>query len=374
MLSPIILLFYQENGLNYKHLFLFQGIFYLTSIISEFPAGFFCDKMSRRNVLLVSFSIYIVVIVLWLCFHGFFIILIGEILFAISKVCMDNATSCYLYDFLSKKNNTKEMPKQYSYLNFFLALGTAAAGIIGAKIFEEYGSAILLTIELILMLIAVKLILKLPNIGSTNKERKSKRIFLNTAKEIFNNNLIKYHICYSGILTAFSILFAISFQPLMQHASIPIIVFGIIASINHGTRAFFSILSEYVIKYIKINNLALYLYILYIIALCMLIICSKTTNQVLIISMLIIICLIIGLQLIFTINHIARIHKYINKENRGCLMSVNNIVSRGLAAVYLISSKMLLNVINLSLFYEIFLIIFVVSSSYIMYKTYKTGE
>ena len=95
LLTPVILLFYTESGLNYKHLLLFQGFFYLTSVITEVPIGYISDKFSRRNIIITSFFIYIFVILLWLNFKGFWIILIGEILFGISKVMMDNTTSGY---------------------------------------------------------------------------------------------------------------------------------------------------------------------------------------------------------------------------------------------------------------------------------------
>ena len=104
LLSPVMLLFYQENGLSVKELFFFQGIFYLTSILAEFPVGYISDIISRKKVLLISLAIYGGINLMWLVGHGYFIILLGEILFGLSKVMMDNAMSGYLYDYLSSKN------------------------------------------------------------------------------------------------------------------------------------------------------------------------------------------------------------------------------------------------------------------------------
>ena len=104
LLVPIMLLFYQENGLGVRELLYFQGIFYLTSIIVEIPVGYLSNNISRKHLLLISFSIYMGITLLWLHYHGYFIILVGEILFAISKIIMDNAMSGYLYDYLEKRN------------------------------------------------------------------------------------------------------------------------------------------------------------------------------------------------------------------------------------------------------------------------------
>ena len=109
LLSPVMLLFYQENGLSVQDLFFFQGIFYLTSIIMEFPAGYLSDLISRKQVMLISFVIFLGINFMWLFGHGYFVILLGEILFGVSKVLMDNAVSGYLYDYLITKNNNAGM-------------------------------------------------------------------------------------------------------------------------------------------------------------------------------------------------------------------------------------------------------------------------
>lgn len=86
LLTPIYMFFYQENGLTVKDLFLFQGIFYLASIIFEIPVGYLSDNIERKNLLLMSFMIFIGFYSLWFFFQGYYVILAGEILFAISKV------------------------------------------------------------------------------------------------------------------------------------------------------------------------------------------------------------------------------------------------------------------------------------------------
>ena len=83
LMQPVMLLFYQENGLSVKELFFFQGIFYLTSLIFEIPAGYLSDTISRKRVLIISFIIFLSINVLWLFCHGYYAILTGEILFAI---------------------------------------------------------------------------------------------------------------------------------------------------------------------------------------------------------------------------------------------------------------------------------------------------
>ena len=235
LLSPILLLFYQENGLSVNELFLFQGIFYLTSIIVETPVGYLSDNMSRRNLLILSFIIFISIAVLWFFYHGYWIILIGEMLFAVSKVMMDNAMSGYLYDYLTSKGESTRMVNYYGYLNFYLALGTAFAALLGTYFYAKFGSHFILISEFCLVLVSIFLVLSIPNIKRQNHDGVQK--FFVNMKAICSNKAIIYYILYSGILTSYSILFALSFQPLMQNAMFPVMLFGVAAFFNHGLRA-----------------------------------------------------------------------------------------------------------------------------------------
>lgn len=164
MLSPVLLLFYQENGLTVKDLFFFQGIFYLTSILSELPVGYISDAIPRKFMLLISFVIYFGINFMWLNWHGFGVILLGEILFAVSKVMMDNAMSGYVYDYLDTKNKINKMTNYYGYLNCFLSLGTAVAALVGAFLYSKFGSSTLLKSEMIIISVSIVLISLVPTI------------------------------------------------------------------------------------------------------------------------------------------------------------------------------------------------------------------
>lgn len=377
LLSPIILLFYQENGLTYKHLFLFQGIFYITSIISEIPIGYISDNKPRKLLLCGSMIIFFAVTILWLICKGFWIILIGEILMGISKVLVDNATSGYLYDYLNKNNQAQNMVKYYGYVNFYLAFGTAAAAILGSVLYMHYGSKFILTLELILSAIAIICICLLPNINNAQARSSFKRKttkFISSTKEICANNSIKYHILYSGILTSFSILFALSFQPLMQKSLFPIFMFGVITFFNHAIRALSGIISGKLQNKLKMQKMIIPLYFSYIVAFIFIFTIINIKNIAIISLLLISICVIIGFQLLFTILHVSRLHKFVTAENRGNIMSLNNGFSRLMAAIILISSKFLMDKYSLQSFYITLFMVFIILCTHIMFKTYKATE
>lgn len=376
LLSPVMLLFYQENGLTVKELFFFQGIFYLTQIIFELPIGYLADIFSKKYMLITSFVAFLTGTLIWYNFTGYKIILIGEILYAISKVSMDVTTSGYLFDYLKSENSQNIMPKFLGYMNFYLAAGTAVAGVIGAFLYSKYGSSKVLLLEIFLTLFGIFLLVLLKNIPST-KEKQTTFIekcedFKLSIKAICKDNNINGYILYSGLLTSISILFALSFQPLMQLAAFPIFLFGIISSTNHGIRAVFSAISGKIP--FNVHKTKIPLFILYLLSFCAIFILNFSKNIPLNFALILFICLVIGIQLMFTIRHIARLHKLTNSNSRGSLMSVNNIVPKILTVIILISVHFLMNNAEMWKFFLYYFIFFACFGSFLLYKTRKITE
>lgn len=379
LLSPVMLLFYYENGLTVTELFLFQGIFYLTSTILEIPVGYFSDSISKKWILFISLFTFFIINILWLFFKGYYVILAGEILFALSKVTLDNAMSGYLYDFLSvneTKHKDKKMVFKYGHLNFFLSIGTAIAGLFGTFLYVNWGSRCVILTELFMLFLGMLLIISLPKIKilPAQKTLKSKiEDYFATTKQILKNKSIMYYIYYSGIFTTFSIVFALSFQPLMKNAFVPVILFGIVAFFNHFTRALSAFWAGNFSVLLSLRKMIIPLYILYFISFIFIFLTLKIHNVYFVIFSIFTICLIIGFQLLFTIRHISRLHKFVNSEYRGNIISVNNFFSRLLTFIILVSSKLFMDKIGFETFY-IFMFFIFLCCSVLMIKTYNIKE
>lgn len=378
LLTPVMLLFYQENGLSVSELFLFQAIFYLTSIAIEIPVGYISDRIPKKNVLILSYSAFLFVTALWLKMRGYWIILLGEIIMAVSKVMLDNAQSGYLYDYLSHKNRSEKMTKNYGYQNFYLALGTAIAALVGTYFYTKFGSSFVLLTELIIALIGMFLVMSLPSAYNPLKSSElfitKIKSFIKSTKLIYKNPSIRNYIYYSGFLTSFSIIFALSFQPLMLMANFPIALFGIAAFFNHGIRALSGAFAGKFSKIFSIRTMIIPLFILYILSFGCIFTIIHIKNTPVIICLIFIICLIIGCQLLFTIRHISRLHTFVDSKERGILISLNNLFSRTMAFVMLFSSKLFIDKLGFENFYLIMLGIFVIFGAIFMANAYKIKE
>ena len=369
LLFPVMLLFYQQNGLSAQELFFFQGVSYFVSIIAELPVGYLSNNFSRKYLLITSFSMYLGVTIFWLLFSGYFVILLGEIVFGLSKIIMDNAMSGYLYDYLDKTNKEEKMPKYYGNLNCYLAFGTAVAAIIGTYIYARYGTQFILISECFILSIVIALVASLPNIKISKviTLKESINRFCTSSKRIILNQSMIYHILLSGLLTACSIVFALSFQPLIQNSLLPIFMFGVVAFTNHFLRSLGSFCSRFFCR-VSLAKLAKVLFGLYLLAFILILSAYKMKDGIFTSVSIILICVFIALQLIFTILNVSRLHSYITINNRGALMSVNNLISRSFAAIILITSKVFVDKSGFESYYLVLFGLFVIICSFLVYK------
>ena len=181
---PVLLLFYQENGLTAGDYFLFQGIFSITALLFEIPAGYLGDIFPRRNMLVFSFSMFLLRLILWSFLvagipvfksNAYWIILVGEILYSISKASYAGVADGYIYDYLKSQNKTNRMLQKYGKMNFCMSVGTAIASFLGPIFYQRYGFATLIVIEIIFNVSAIGLLFFLPKVASARKRIKGLR-------------------------------------------------------------------------------------------------------------------------------------------------------------------------------------------------------
>lgn len=53
LIIPIMVPFYQSNGLTMKDVFLLQSIFSISIVLFEIPSGYFADVVGRKNSLVL---------------------------------------------------------------------------------------------------------------------------------------------------------------------------------------------------------------------------------------------------------------------------------------------------------------------------------
>lgn len=335
---PISFLFYLYNGLTFSDFILCQSIYSATCLLGKFTMGYIGDIFSKKYILIVSYLLFMARVVLWINFSGFWIVLIGEILYGLFKSLYRGNVDSYIYEYLQQKNKSHIMINKYGKLSFYSSMGSALSCVVGAILYKYFGFKFILYIELITQIIAVTSLLFLPNTQKTNTDivRSSqyvKNIFKGI-KSVFINNKINYYVFYSALLSGLTSVFVWNFQPLLKLSSAPVILYGIISFINQIFRAIGG-LSAKVFAQKHTNKLITTEYISVLVSFILLIAGYHIKNYILIFISLIIICGAILLFVIFNVFNISNLHKYTFDQNRATSASVS-IFAEDFASFFLL--------------------------------------
>ncbi|MCQ2789069.1 MAG: MFS transporter [bacterium] len=325
---------------------LFQVIFYLVSLLAEIPAGYIGDVFPRKIVLLFSYLLYMVRIILWIISPNYWTILLGEVFYGLSKAFYRGTSDGYIYDYLKQSNCKDIILNKYSKFEFFMSIGTATSCLIGAWLYKYIGFNSLLFLELFCNIVAVITLLFIPNIPQQNKKhsfsKHIKRMKTLITTSISSKKLSTYFI-YSGILYGITSVFVWNFQFLMNYFALSSIIFGVIYFINHLLRSFGALCTSKTFDKIKLPNLGFFVYVLYLICFLLIIYLLMHGNKYFCVFALVFVCIAIGIEHIFNIGNIFRIHSLISSNVRATISSVNNMFSGLFAVIFLLFFKLIIN-------------------------------
>lgn len=340
---PVLLLFYQLHGLSVTDFFFFQGLFSLTALLFEIPAGYISDKYPRKIVLIFAHTLYLTRLILFLYVPSYIGILLGELVFGISKAFITGTSDSYIYDVLSQKGKSHQMLKNYGSFNFCISLGASIATLTGAWIYQQQGFLFILSLEIFLNTLSISLLFLLPNIPATKMITSSfynkYKIVFKTVSDTLKNRRLNVFIIFSSLLTGITTVFVWSFQPLMKLFEFPILFFGVIYFINHLIRAIASSTSSLLLKKMPLSLFAILSYSLYLISFIVIDITLFKPEFIIGFIILTLMCFAIGSQLVFSIGNTVRLHRLASQTLRATVSSTNIMISRLFSAILLISLK-----------------------------------
>ena len=261
---PIIVLFFQDNGLTLMEVMILQSIYSLTLAISEIPSGYFADFFGRKNSIILSSVFMFLGYLIFSNYSGFEIFILAEIFVAIGGSLMSGADSAIMYDTLLEMNKedqyTRVEGKTYAIGNFSEAL----AGLLGGFIAV---TSLLLPVQIqtcfLFFCIPISLSLVEPSVINKDKiERSYKFIFKVVRYSLYENLKLKWLIIYSSIIGVASLSAAWLAQPFFEFLDITIYYYGLLWAALNFTAGISSYRSHKTEKKYKLDNLLLHLGIL----------------------------------------------------------------------------------------------------------------
>ena len=232
---PIIVLFFQENGLTLMEVMILQSVYSFTIAITEIPSGYIADYFGRKNSLILGTILTFCGYLIFSNFSSFEIFVCAQIIIALGGSLMSGADSALMYDTLleieDEKHYTKVEGRTYAIGNF----SEAVAGLLGGFLAT---TSLLLPVQvqtsILFLCIPIAISLVEPSLHKENKIEKGFYSIIKVVKfSLLENIKLRWLIIYSSIMGVATLSAAWLAQPFFKSIDIPIVYYGVLwASLN----------------------------------------------------------------------------------------------------------------------------------------------
>ncbi|MCK5066635.1 MAG: MFS transporter [Bacteroidales bacterium] len=128
---PIVVPFYESNGLSMKDIMILQAVYSIAIVILEVPSGYLADVIGRRKTLILGAVFGTFGFATYSFSYGFIGFLVAEIILGIGQSCISGADSAMLYDSLLEKGEEKKYTRFEGRITSLGNVAEAVAGIAG---------------------------------------------------------------------------------------------------------------------------------------------------------------------------------------------------------------------------------------------------
>lgn len=236
---PIIVLFYQENGLSMQDVFSLKAFYSIAIVCMEIPSGYFADVWGRRKTLILGSVLGCLGFVIYSFSYEFWGFLMAELILGIGSSFISGADSALLYDSLLQEKKEKTYLKQESRMMSVGNFAEALAGIAG-------GSLALISLrtpfifQCFIAFMAVPASFFLIEVQSSKS--KSKTGFVHILKivrySLWENLQLRLNILYSAIIGCATLSLAWFVQPYLKQFDMEVSSIGVIWTLLNLTVGF----------------------------------------------------------------------------------------------------------------------------------------
>ncbi len=240
---PVVVIFYQDNGLSMQDIFLLKSIYSIAIVVMEIPSGYLADVWGRRKTLLLGGAMAATGFAMYSFSYGFWAFALAEIVLGIGHSFVSGADSAMLYDSLKATKKEKEYIKHEGWITSSGNFAEAIAGVLGGLLatislrwpfFVQFGVASIA--------IPAAFFLKEPDVHIKKVALGFKDILV-TVRNSFTNPLLRAALLTSSFTGTASLTFAWFVQPYFQEAGLPLSLFGLmwtLLNLSVGLSAIFS--------------------------------------------------------------------------------------------------------------------------------------
>ena len=101
---PVIVLFFQDLGLNYSQIFWIFTIGAAFSFLIEIPTGIFADLYGQRKSIIISKFLIFISFIFFGFAQDFIMLLIANLIYELGKSFRSGTETAYVFNYLGEKN------------------------------------------------------------------------------------------------------------------------------------------------------------------------------------------------------------------------------------------------------------------------------
>lgn len=225
---PVVVLFYQDNGMGMQDIFTLKAIYSVAIVVMEIPSGWMADIWGRKKTLILGTILGSAGFLIYSFSYGFFAFVIAEIILGIGHSFVSGADSAMLYDSLKADNKTRNYTKQEGRITSVGNFAEAIAGVLGGFLAAiSFRTPFYFQFAVAAMAIPAAFTLIEPKIYSIKPIYSIKKLVQNIRKTLVTNQNLRISILLSAITGTATLTFAWLVQPFFKAINLPVEMFGI---------------------------------------------------------------------------------------------------------------------------------------------------
>lgn len=229
LVMPVVVLFYQDNGMGMHEIFILKSIYSLAIVGLELPSGWMADVWGRKKTLLLGAVLGSAGFLMYSFSYGFWAFAVAEIVLGAGHSFVSGADSAMLYESLKADKKSDEYVKHEGRItsagNFAEALAGIAAGFLAAV---SLRSPFYFQFIVAALAVPAALVLKEPVNRSGALSYSVKRMALVIKGTLLKNTNLRVSILLSAVTGTATLTFAWLVQPFFKAINLPVEWFGIL--------------------------------------------------------------------------------------------------------------------------------------------------
>src|SRR3989338_2201573 len=264
MVMPIIVLFYQENGLSISQIMILQAFASLIIVGIEIPSGYFADRIGRKQALLLGSILGFLGALAYAFSFNFWGFLFAELFVSLGMGFISGADSALLYDSLAEIKKTELYKATQGKLSAVSNFAEGIASIIGGLLaLISLRTPFFAEATVVFFSIFVALSLHEPKHYIAEIPESHWRKVWNAVKYVLSDHKkIRNLMWYAAFMSTATLTFVWLAQPYWKLIGIPLVLFGILWAILQFIVCYFSLISHKIEKIFGRDNLLVYFVLL----------------------------------------------------------------------------------------------------------------